>query len=221
MGPVDTSGAVAAGTTSAASGAAAAGPYGNPSRREVTRLTKAGSYRFGALRLPWPVIKPLPRPRYPGFSSRHPRFYVQYSGFSLRQPNSTSRHLDGSQRGWLISCAVAAAMIGAGAWVGLWWLPFVAGVAGGLAAPTRRARWVLSWGVLAVAAGWGTVLWLPALTGEPEGATARAIAALAGLPPYASVGVAATLLIGMLQAVVAVWLARAAGRIARGRGIRS
>jgi hypothetical protein len=186
----------------------------------VERLTKAGSCRFGALRVPWPVVKPLPRPRYPGLSSRHPRFYFQYSGFSSRQLSSTSRHLAGSRRGWLISCAVAAAMLGAGAWVGLWWLPFVVGVAGGLAAPTWRARWVLSWAVLAVAVGWGAVLWLPALTGEAEGATARAIAALAGLPPYAAVGVAATLLVGMLQAVVAVWLARAADRIARGRGVR-
>jgi hypothetical protein len=34
-------------------------------------------------------------------------------------------------------------------------------------------------------------------------------AALAGLPPYAAVGVAGTLLVGIVQAVVAVWLARA------------
>ena len=45
--------------------------------------------------------------------------------------------------------------------------------------------------------------------GAPAGATARVIAALVGLPPHAAVGVAATLLIGVLQAVVAVWLARA------------
>ena len=32
---------------------------------------------------------------------------------------------------------------------------------------------------------------------------------LADLPPHAAVGVAATLLIGILQAVVALWLARA------------
>jgi len=32
---------------------------------------------------------------------------------------------------------------------------------------------------------------------------------LAGLPPHAAVGVAATLLIGILQALVALWLARA------------
>jgi len=49
----------------------------------------------------------------------------------------------------------------------------------------------------------------PALSGAPAGATARILAALAGLPPHAAVGVAATLLVGVLQALVALWLARA------------
>ena len=60
-----------------------------------------------------------------------------------------------------------------------------------------------------MAVGWGAALWWPALSGAPAGATARAIAALAGLPPHAAIGVAATVGIGILQAVVALWLARA------------
>ena len=60
-----------------------------------------------------------------------------------------------------------------------------------------------------MAVGWGAALWWPTLTGAPEGATARAVAALAGLPPYAGVGVAGTLLVGIIEGVVAVWLARA------------
>jgi hypothetical protein len=63
--------------------------------------------------------------------------------------------------------------------------------------------------VLAVLVGWGAALWWPTLSGAPAGATARVIAALAGLPPHAVVGVAATVGIGILQAVVALWLARA------------
>jgi hypothetical protein len=62
--------------------------------------------------------------------------------------------------------------------------------------------------VLATAAGWGAALWWPALSGAPAGATARVIAALAGLPPHAWVAVAATLLLGALEATVAFWLAR-------------
>jgi hypothetical protein len=102
---------------------------------------------------------------------------------------------------------VTAALLGLGAAFGLWWLPFAAGIAAG-AAPWR-ARSALGLVVVAVLAGWGAALWWPALTGAPAGATARAVAALAGLPPYAGVGVAGTLLVGVAQALVAVWLARA------------
>jgi hypothetical protein len=49
-----------------------------------------------------------------------------------------------------------------------------------------------------------------ALTSLPVGATARAIAGLAGLPPYAGVTVAVTLLLAALQVLVGAWLARAA-----------
>ena len=62
------------------------------------------------------------------------------------------------------------------------------------------ARPALGLVVLAVCVGWGAALAWPALSGAPAGATARAVAALAGLPPYAGVGVAGTLLIGVLQA---------------------
>jgi hypothetical protein len=48
-----------------------------------------------------------------------------------------------------------------------------------------------------------------ALSSLPTGATARAIAALAGLPPYAAVAVAVTLLLAALQVLAGAWLARA------------
>jgi hypothetical protein len=108
---------------------------------------------------------------------------------------------------WLAACAVTAAFLGLGAGFGLWWLPFAAGIAAG--AGPWRTRPALALVVLAVLAGWGAALWWPALSGAPAGATARVIAALAGLPPHAAVGVAVTLLVGVAQALVALWLARA------------
>jgi hypothetical protein len=52
-------------------------------------------------------------------------------------------------------------------------------------------------------------MWLLALRGLPAGATARAIASLAGLPPYAGVTIVATLLLAALQALAGAWLTRA------------
>jgi hypothetical protein len=101
----------------------------------------------------------------------------------------------------------AAAVLGLGAWLGLWWLPFVAGVAAALTG--WRVRSALTWAVLAVVAGWGVVLWIPAVQSAPAGATAREVAALAGLPPHAFVAIAATLLVGTLQSLAALWLTRA------------
>jgi hypothetical protein len=58
--------------------------------------------------------------------------------------------------------------------------------------------------------GWGVPLYWPAVVeGQPAGATARVIAALAGVPPHAVVGVLVTLLVAVLQAVVGLWLGRA------------
>ena len=44
------------------------------------------------------------------------------------------------------------------------------------------------------------------LRGWPVGATARVLAALAGLPPHAVIGVAATLLIAAILAAAGLWL---------------
>ena len=150
------------------------------------RLGKRGAYRLGDLR----------------FSGR-----PQARGPAPHRPSFGTRRSRGAVWAWLAACAVTAALLGLGAAFGLWWLPFAAGIAAG-AAPWR-ARSALGLVVVAVLAGWGAALWWPALTGAPAGATARAVAALAGLPPYAGVGVAGTLLVGVAQALVAVWLARA------------
>jgi hypothetical protein len=150
------------------------------------RLGKRGAYRFGELRAP---DRPAKR------------------GPVLHEPSFGPRRTAGSVVAWLAACAATAALLGLGAAYGLWFLPFVAGIAAG--AGPWRARPGLGLVVLAVTVGWSGALWWPALSGAPVGATARVVAALAGLPPYSAVGVAGPLLVGILQAVAAFWLARA------------
>lgn len=106
--------------------------------------------------------------------------------------------------------AVVAIAVAGLAEAGAWWVPFVAGAYAGLA--SLRWRRVLLVTVAGCVVGWGLPLWILALLGYPTGATARAIAAFAGLPPYAAVIIVVTLLLAVLQALAGAWLARAVGR---------
>jgi hypothetical protein len=110
----------------------------------------------------------------------------------------------------LTALVIALAACSLGAYLGAWWVPFPVGVTVGL--PVVAGR-VGRGGLLAVTAGavlgWALPLWTVALSSLPAGATARAIAALAGLPPYAAVAVAVTLLLAALQVLAGAWLARA------------
>jgi hypothetical protein len=153
------------------------------------RLGKRGAYRLGELRTAGP---------WPGRSPRIP---------ARREPSFRPRRSRGPLLAWLLACAATAALLGLGAGLGWWVLPFAAGIVAG-AGPWRTLP-ALGLVLLAVVVGWGAALWWPTLSGAPAGATARVIAALAGLPPHAAVGVAATLLVGLAQALVALWLARA------------
>jgi hypothetical protein len=107
----------------------------------------------------------------------------------------------------LLLFAVVAAVTALTAWAGLWFVPFVAGVAAGAA--SLRWRRIVLVTVAGAVAGWGLPLWILALRGQPAGAAARTIAALAGLPPHAFVTVVVTLLLAALQVWVGAWLARA------------
>jgi hypothetical protein len=89
---------------------------------------------------------------------------------------------------------------------GPWYMPFALGVAAGV---WPRPRAAVLFVTACAVAGWALALWRMALDGLPVGATARSIAALAGLPPYAAVAVAVTLLLAALQVPVGAWLARA------------
>ena len=115
--------------------------------------------------------------------------------------------------GWWLALVLAGALVIAlTAELGWWFVPFLAGLAVGLIA--RRLGWRLRRTIAAVLVmtllGWGVPLYWPALVqGQPVGATARVIAALAGLPAYAFNGVLVTLLVAVLQAVLGLWLGRA------------
>jgi hypothetical protein len=116
-----------------------------------------------------------------------------------------------THQGWRLrlgDSVVAVVGCALGAYVGFWFAPFVIGVGVGVLS-ARRVRWSVTPAVAGAVAGWAIMLWILALRGQPVGATARAIAALAGLPPYAGVAVAATLLLAALQVWAGAWLARA------------
>jgi hypothetical protein len=119
---------------------------------------------------------------------------------------------------------VAVVLVVAGtAEAGAWFVPFMIGlVAGGLrgvvppgasraagAAASRYSFPSVPLAALAAILGWTVPLWAMALAGLPAGATARVIAGLAGLPPYAAVAIAVTLLLAALQVLAGAWLARA------------
>jgi hypothetical protein len=127
-------------------------------------------------------------------------------GVVSAEPRSTARGVPGPL-GWAAAFVVLAAVVAATAEAGAWFVPFLVGVVAGVASLRWRRMVVLA--VSAAVVGWAIPLWVLALRGLPAGATARAIASLAGLPPYAAVTIVATLLLAALQALAGAWLTRA------------
>jgi hypothetical protein len=154
------------------------------------RLGRRGSYRLGSLAGPPPARPAMPGPRYPSWTP------------GRRGPVVL----------WLLACLACAAILAVGALAGLWYLPFLAGLAAGLAARVGRLRLrvTLPAVVIVAAAGWGAALaWLALRDKLPEQSVARTIAALGGLPAHAAAGIAVTLLVAVIQAVAGLWLGRA------------
>jgi hypothetical protein len=154
------------------------------------RLGKRGSYRLGTLAGPLPPRPLPPGPHYPSWipGRRGPMIL------------------------WLLACVACAALLAVGALAGLWYLPFLAGVAAGLAARCGRLRLrvTLPAVVIVAAAGWGAALaWLALRDGLPEQPVARTIAALGGLPAHAAVGIMVTLGVAVVEAMAGLWLGRA------------
>jgi hypothetical protein len=154
------------------------------------RLGRRGSYRLGRMGAPAAPRTAWPAAHYPTWRPRR------------RGPASL----------WLLACLASAVIVAAGALLGWWFLPFLAGLGTGLAAHYGRLRLraAMPAAVAVAAGGWGAALtWLDLRDGLPEMAVARSIAALAGLPAAAAVAIAVTLLVAAIQAAAGVWLGRA------------
>ena len=160
------------------------------SKSEVERLGKRGSYRLGSLGQQG-IGRPVPpAPFRPSFTRTYPV---------------------GPGLAWLLAVAGATALVAGGAAAGLWFMPFVVGVAAGIAA--RWGGWRLRVSgpavVVMTGGGWGIALWVLALRGRSVGGTAEMIAALAGLPANATLALAGTLAVAVLLGLAGLWLGRA------------
>jgi hypothetical protein len=160
------------------------------SRSEADRLGKRGSYRLGGLGVPGPGTPDSPRAFRPSFAPPQHR---------------------GSALGWLLAAILGILLIAAGAMLGLWYMPFLLGLAAGVA--MRWGQWRLRVTIPAVlimaAAGWATALWAEAMRGMPLGPTARTIAQVAGLPAATALIVGITLAVSVVQGLAGLWLGRA------------
>ena len=160
------------------------------SKSQVDRLGKRGSYRLGGIGAPGDA-QPAP-----------PRAF---------QPQFVRPQHQGSASGWILAAVTAMILVAGAALAGIWYMPFVVGLATGVA--MRWGGWRLRVFVPAVTvitvAGWGAALWVSALRGLPVGATARAIAVIAGLPGVAALTVAITLAVSALLGLAGLWLGRA------------
>jgi hypothetical protein len=154
------------------------------------KLGKRGTYRLGKLGAPPAAGAPWPGGHYPSFAPQR------------RGPASA----------WLLACLAAAVLVAVAALAGWWFVPFLVGLAAGLAVRIGRLRLrtALAAAVVVAAAGWGAALaWLALRDGLPEVAVGRSIAALAGLPASAAAAIAVTLLVAVVQAAAGLWLGRA------------
>jgi hypothetical protein len=159
-------------------------------RSELRRLGKLGSYRLGTL-APQGIGRPAA-----------PRQFRPVFGRARRT---------GSGSAWVLLTVAGVAGIGGAALIGLWFVPLIAGILTGICARFAEVR--LRGAVLTVlfmcGAGWGGALIFYSVRGQPVGATARVIAAVAGLPAYAAVAIAGTLAVSMLLGLTGLWLGRA------------
>ena len=105
---------------------------------DLRRLGKRGAYRLGQLGSPPSAPRKPPSPHYPSWVPGH------------RGPVSL----------WLLGCLAAVAVLAAAAAIGWWFMPFLAGLAGGIA--SHLGRWRLRTALLATvvvaALGWAVPL---------------------------------------------------------------
>jgi hypothetical protein len=154
------------------------------------RLGRRGSYRLGQLRAQ-------------GIHEAPPT--------TLFQPRFNRPDHGVPASAWLLGLLFGTVVIAAGAYLGSWFMPFVVGMLAGLA--NKAGGWPVRLALPAVAVmaalGWGAPLAWAALRGQPYGTVARELAAFTGLPAHASVGLALTVLLAVVQVTVGYWLGRA------------
>ena len=159
-------------------------------RSEADRLGRRGSYRLGGLATPGPGRSDPPRAFRPSFAQPQHR---------------------GSVLGWFLAAILGILLIAGGAMLGLWFMPFLLGVATGVA--MRWGVWRLRVTIPAVlmmaAAGWALAFWAAVMQGMPVGPTARTIGQVAGLPAAVTPIVWITLAVSMVQGLAGLWLGRA------------
>jgi hypothetical protein len=190
--------------------ASASGPTADRDARgdhgmdELDRLGRPGAYRLGMLRAAG-TGPDRPRPCRPSFARPGRR---------------------GSRSAWVLAFTAGAAAVSGGAVVGLFFAPFLVGLATGLVMRWGgwRLRVTLPAAVVMAVLGWGIPLAWPAGHAEPHGAPARiavGVAGALGLPAHGARGIVAVMLTGVLQALAGLWLGRTlAARWARGTAVQ-
>lgn len=157
---------------------------------EFRRLGKRGSYRLGQLRAQGvgATVRPVP-------------YQPQFIRPDHRWPASV----------WLAALLAGAALIAGAAQAGWWFAPFIVGTLAGVAnwIGAWRARMAVPAIVVMAAAGWGVPLAWAELHGQRSGSVARLISAILGLPVSAANGLAVTIAVAVVQALVGYWLGRA------------
>jgi len=160
------------------------------SKSEADRLGKRGSYRLGGLGPSAPERPGPPRP---------------YEMTFLRPLHQ------GWVGGWVLAALAGIALVAAGALFALWFMPFLIGLATGVA--MRWGGWGLRVTVPAVlvmtCGGWGLALGILAARGQAVGSTAQTIALVAGLPEMAVLTIGLTLGVSAVQGLAGLWLGRA------------
>ena len=160
------------------------------SKSEADRLGKRGAYRLGGL---GPAAPERPGPLRP--------FQMSFLGPQHR----------GSVTAWTLAALVGIVLIAGAAVLGLWFMPFLIGLATGVA--MRWGWWRLRVTVPAVlimtCAGWGLALGILAAGGQAIGPTAQTIASVSGFPGAAALAIAVTLGVSAVQGLAGLWLGRA------------
>ena len=159
-------------------------------KSEADRLGRRGSYRLGG---PGPEAPERPGPPRP------------YQMTFLRPLHR------GWAGGWMLAALAGVALIAGAALFGVWFMPFLVGLATGMV--MRWGGWGLRVSVPGVlvmtCAGWGLALGLLAARGQAVGPTARTIALVAGLPGVTVLTIGITLGVSALQGLAGLWLGRA------------